>query len=128
MVTALCQIEIQVSDLERAAHFYAEVFGWQKVPAFMHDYMILAGAPGEGYGLSLVMNPRLKPVHSSLILYFQCADLEETAAKAVALGGRVLLAGKRLPSYGTITVVTDPDGHKFGLFKGPALQVAATLE
>jgi predicted enzyme related to lactoylglutathione lyase len=114
--TALCQIEIQVSDLSRSIEFYREVFGWQPVPAFIHEYVVLDVPEHCQFGVSLVPQPNLGRCHGNAVrLYFRVSDAPLILERASTFGGQ-RLPGRSLPGYGRVEVVTDPDGNAFGLF------------
>jgi predicted enzyme related to lactoylglutathione lyase len=114
---ALCQIEIHSTQLDRSKVFYEQVFGWKAVPAEIHNYVVL-GVPREcRWGIALV--PTTGPVKPSgqIVLYFQVDDPELVASLAERHGGAKKFGPTKLPAYGSIWHITDPDGHRFGLFK-----------
>lgn len=110
----LCQIEIPVSNLEKAGAFYAEAFGWRPVPAEMHQYVVLEVPEDCPFGISLIPSPG-KRSGDSLVLYFSVDHPEEIAARVIALGGKIRFGPKQLGPYGEIWQVEDPDGNRFGL-------------
>lgn len=117
----ICQIEIHVQDLEKSLAFYQEVFGWQRSPADLHDYLVLDVPASCPYGISLVpvgKSTQLgKTSNSRIVLYFACDEPEWFAEQAVKAGGRKRLGPKKLPGYGTIYQIEDPDGNRFGLYQ-----------
>jgi predicted enzyme related to lactoylglutathione lyase len=58
-----------------------------------------------------------KPSSGQIILYFQVDDAQKIADRAEQFGGSKKFGPTRLPAYGNIWQITDPDGHKFGLFE-----------
>ena len=114
---ALCQIEIQVADMERSKLFYDRVFGWKPVPAEMYNYVVLGVNPECPWGISLVPAMGAGRNSAQVILYFKVEDAESVAALAEAHGGSKKFGPARLPAYGNIWQITDPDGHRFGLFE-----------
>ena len=54
---------------------------------------------------------------SQWIAYVNVGDVDATAAKAVELGGRVVLPAMDIPTVGRIAVVLDPQEAPIGLFK-----------
>jgi len=112
----LCQIEIEVSDLPKALHFYEHAFGWRPVPAEMHELVVLEVPPGCPFGISLRTTKRVSGAPNSLVPYFQIDDPESLMKRVESSGGRRLFGPTPLPGYGTIYQCTDPDGTRLGLF------------
>lgn len=123
MVSAsgLVQIEIHVSNLEASKRFFAEVFGWRGVPAELHNYVVLEVDEQSSFGISLAPSNRPQ-ANQSLILYFKVADASQVADRAVQFGGAKRFGPTKLPSYGNIWQIADPDGHWFGLFEPAAME------
>ncbi len=117
--TKLCQIEIQVTDLKKSLEFYEEVMGWRAVPAEIHLVTVLEVPSSCSFGISLVSSPHQRgpQTGSSLTLYFAHEDPEQILAKAGRWGGKVRFGPKKLPGYGHIYQIEDPNGVRFGLFK-----------
>lgn len=119
--TKLCQIEIQVSDMERSLEFYREVFGWKKVPAEMFEYAVLEVPPECTFGISLIPSLAFGATNSRLVLYFSVsteAAIKDIMARAKQWGGSAVFGPKRVPGRGMIYQVADPDGQRFGLYCG----------
>ncbi len=130
---AICQIEIPVSDIEVSLQFYEHVFGWRRSPAEIQEYVVLETpeAPNLGdsaascgaIGVSLIPGAtsvgRSGDAHT--VLYFRVDDPEEIARRAVTFGGTKRFGPRKVPSYGEIWRITDPDGNQFGLFKAVSL-------
>jgi len=117
--TRLVQIEINVSDLEISLRFYEHAFGWRRVPAEIHNYVVLEVPDHCPFGVALVPRPG-KPATAPLPLlvpYFKVEDPEALIKKVEEFGGALVFGPKVLPSYGTIFQVADPDGQRFGLLK-----------
>ena len=113
----LCQLEIHATRLDVSRRFYEEVFGWKTVPAEIHNYLILEVPETCPFGISIVPSMGAKPSSGQIILYFQVDDAQKIADRAEQFGGSKKFGPTRLPAYGNIWQITDPDGHKFGLFE-----------
>ncbi len=113
----LVQIEIHVSQMDRSLAFYHKVFGWPSVPAEIQNYVILDVPRDCPWGISLVPSKSHVTACTSVILYFSAEDAEEIATLAVRFGGTKKFGPAHLPAYGSIWQITDPDGHRFGLFQ-----------
>jgi len=112
----ICQIEIQVSDIERAKKFYEHAFGWKESPAELFNYTILEVPENCGFGISLV--PAVKGEGSRTVIYFMVEKPEEIVKKVQEFGGSLRFGPKKLPPHGEIYQVCDPDGNPFGLVAG----------
>lgn len=116
----LCQIEIPVSDVNVALRFYAEVFGWNLVPAEMIGYYILDVPSDYGFGISLVPTHEGKPSQVKSYasrLYFKCQTPDKTIEVIKTCGGKVLGTAVDRPGYGMTWRFQDPDENQFGLFQ-----------
>ena len=112
----LVQVEIIVSNLSRAITFYRNVFGWEPVPAYIHDYVVIAVPDNCAFGVSLVASQSPRSLGSGgIILYFKSEAPDEIIRAASENGGKEL-ASRHLPGYGDIRQFADPDGQVFGLF------------
>jgi predicted enzyme related to lactoylglutathione lyase len=119
----LCQVEIHTARLDVSRKFYEEVFGWKAVPAEIHNYIVLAVPEDCPFGISIVPSIGAKPSSGQIILYFQVDDAAQIAERAAKFGGSKKFGPTRLPAYGDIWQITDPDGHRFGLFEKQAAGV-----
>jgi predicted enzyme related to lactoylglutathione lyase len=113
----LCQMEIHAARLDVSRTFYQEVFGWKAVPAEMYNYLVLDVPEDCPFGISIVPSPSAKPSSGQIILYFQVTDAAAIAERATMFGGTKKFGPTRLPAYGSIWQIADPDGHRFGLFE-----------
>ena len=118
--SSLCQIEIQVNDLDRSLHFYREVFGWEAVPAEIHEVTVLSVPEECPYGISLVSGRHGTELQKGrIILYFPSENPNLLMEKAIEHGGKPRFGPKKLQGYGIIYQVEDPDGVRWGLFQRP---------
>jgi predicted enzyme related to lactoylglutathione lyase len=113
----LCQLEIHATRMDVSQKFYEAVFGWKTVPAELHNYLVLDVPPDCPFGISIVPSLGGRSSSGQIILYFEVQDAAKIADKAAAFGGTKKFGPTRLPAYGNIWQITDPDGHRFGLFE-----------
>ena len=111
--------EIYVDDMARAQRFYEAVFNVKlqaldspviKMLAFpmKHD---VPGSPG-----ALVKMPGAgRPSGNAVIIYFNCEDCAEEAARAAKNGGKIFKEKFSIGQYGFIALVNDTEGNMIGL-------------
>lgn len=110
--------ELHTSDRAKAQKFYAALLPWQNEDVSM--------GPGEQYGL-VKMNgkdfagitkskaPANVPPH--WIAYLHVEDVDASTKKAKELGGSVKMEPMEIPNVGRFSVVADPQGAVFALYK-----------
>ena len=116
MGAPVAYFEIISADPTRAQAFYATLFGWTLADGGSPDYRLVdtgAGddAIGGGIGPSLPESP------AGTKVYVRVDDLQAYLARAVELGGAVLMPPAPLPGdFGSFAVIADPDGQPVGLW------------
>jgi predicted enzyme related to lactoylglutathione lyase len=110
--------EVTSADHDRAQKFYAELFGWTvDVDPSMRGYGIVDTGAGEG-AVGGGIGPSQMPGDTGVKIYMRVDDLDAYLARAEQLGGKQIVPPTDLPGdFGTIAVVTDPDGNAVGLWK-----------
>ena len=112
--------ELHTREFDAAVDFYRQVFGWDvhsvsDSPEFRYSTL------GEGDdALAGIMDasawlPEGAPSHWSV--YFGTADADATIARAVELGGSVVVPAEDTP-YGRLATLADPSGIVFKLVQG----------
>lgn len=112
--------ELNSRGFEKAAPFYANVFGWGEKKSPMGegqgDYTEFK-LNDESIAGGMEMNPMVpKEVPSYWMVYFAVADVDKAFEKALSSGGREMLAPLDFPG-GRFAIVSDPQGAAFGLMK-----------
>lgn len=120
--------EIPARDLERAARFYREAFGWtvEPVPWQGGPYFKIRGAAGksgiEG-GLMPAGSPAAAGVDQPLLVIHVLPEGTEGAEPLAAWLGRIVAAGgeveqpaSRIGDMGFFARFRDPEGNRFGLW------------
>jgi predicted enzyme related to lactoylglutathione lyase len=113
---ALCLNQLNTADPDRAAAFYAEIFGWRIEQVGKEPAPYWGIWNGEALNGGMMALPPDAPA-SHWLLYFATEDIDATTAQAGALGGRVLLPPTAVPG-GRIAVAMDPTGAAFGILAG----------
>lgn len=109
-------IELSSRDPKQALAFYPEVFGWA---THLSDFYTEWSIGGTRFGglVDLEQVPGSEGVPPHWKPYFRVDDVDETAARADAGGGRVLLPPATVPGDDLrISVLRDPQGADFGIF------------
>ena len=103
-------------DPAAEGRFYASVAGWEVLPDTRGDRPNVFVLASGGYSRASVtpLPPRPK-AKSGWLLFVRVADVKATAAKAISLGGRVLVAPTDAPTEYWRAVIADPMGAVIGL-------------
>jgi len=112
---ALCWADLNTPNRQRAVEFYSALFGWT----------ITAGEGKDPNGYLHIMNgekfiggipPALQgPPH--WLIYFYVSDVDASTAKAKEMGANTFLPPTSMEGVGRLTVLADPQGAVFAMFK-----------
>jgi predicted enzyme related to lactoylglutathione lyase len=107
-------VELNTPNAKAAQGFYGEVLGW-KVQSFPmgstnYDMIDAAGTTIGGY------SPQEKG-QTQWLSYLSVDDVDESAKKVAAAGGKVIDAPSDIPTVGRFSKVADPQGAVFYLFR-----------
>ena len=113
---AFCWDELLSTDPDRAAAFYASLFGWEPVSEAMpgggtYTVMRRDGAPAAG----VMARPAGATFRSSWLPYIAAADVDATAAQARSLGATITTPPTDIPGIGRFAVLTDPTAARIAL-------------
>ena len=113
---AMCWNVLSTSDVDAAASFYGELFGWTLEPleALGEYWEIRTGAGGLNGGMTALPEDGLPP-HWQVI--FTVPDAQDAVRRAAALGGGEI-APPATTAIGDFAVVHDPAGASFAVFAG----------
>jgi uncharacterized protein len=103
--------ELMTSDPAAAKSFYAQIFGWEMKdgPIGGIDYTVIS-AGGEQIG-GMMKTPTESPnMPPSWGTYVTVDNVELTAKKVSALGGKVLMEPHDIPDVGKFALIQDPQG------------------
>lgn len=118
--STFCWAEAGVANLGEAKKFYGRLFGWtvdeQPAGDAAYGMIRLEGREVGGmYALSPEMTAQGVPAH--WLAYVRVTDVDAVAAKAPALGGRVVMGPMDVMTAGRMAVVQDPTGGTFALWQ-----------
>jgi predicted enzyme related to lactoylglutathione lyase len=118
---------LHAGDPMRDAAFYAKLFGYQVFggpPDGDGQHVLLASDTYARASINVI--PQNYTGHGQWVSYVRVDNAARAAAKAVALGGSVLVPAKTDRHGGMIAVVADPSGAPIGLFDWPESQTEMT--
>lgn len=110
--------ELASTDPAAAKNFYCDMFGWTYTDAPMPQgvYTIFKNE-GEDAAALYQAYPGMPPNWG---VYFSITDLEASTAKARELGAEIVMGPQDLGPPGSMSVVKDPQGVHFSLWKAKA--------
>jgi predicted enzyme related to lactoylglutathione lyase len=110
---AVCWTDLTVPNAEKVADSYRQVVGWTTTPCDMggyHDYSM--NTAGTGQTVAGICHAR--GVNADLpaqwLIYIVVADVDQSAADCVRLGGEVLTGPRDMGGQGRFCVIRDPAG------------------
>jgi uncharacterized protein len=112
--------ELHTKDQPAAANFYGALFGWTgKVgadDAMKYWHWINAGK--DVGGMMTLMQPNVPP---HWLAYVAASDVDGSTKKVADLGGKVLMEPMDIPTVGKFSIVQDPTGAVFALYRSAHL-------
>jgi predicted enzyme related to lactoylglutathione lyase len=115
----MCWNDLGTKDLDGAARFYAELFGWTLDEPLEDDptqHRTIRNG-GKENGSMYRQGEEEAEVPPNWLPYFATADLAASLENLGGLGGQVIVPTLEVPA-GKLAVVTDPQDAPFGLFAG----------
>jgi predicted enzyme related to lactoylglutathione lyase len=119
--------ELMTTDPASAAAFFGSVLGWQTqrfgpTPSYQ---MFTANGRGVGGLMPLPDEAKAGGTPPMWVLYIATPDVDETAAQAASLGGKILRAAEDIPTVGRFALLADPQGALFAAFTPLPAQTGA---
>jgi len=102
--------ELWTNDVDEAAQFYSDLFGYDKVMRVLdddHTYNVLNHQGKPRAGLLKRPIPELAPVW---VAYIRVEDTDAVLARVEELGGRILLGSRERDIGGTVALIAGPSG------------------
>lgn len=111
-----CWFELGTSDLDAAATFYGDLFGWtiEKSPMADLDYRLAAIGGDQVAGMMSTAAQTGGPPPNWLV-YFAVDDCDRFARQLTDQGGKVFVPPTDVPRTGRFAVLADPQGVMFGV-------------
>jgi len=125
-VGRFCWVDLAASDAEKAKAFYGALFGWtsqgHKSNGGVFTCLRSQGADvGSLYQLKQSHLDRGVPSHWTP--YVRVSDIEETVARAVSLGGEVIIPPFVVTGVARIALILDSVGALLGLWQPVEMRI-----
>lgn len=111
-VGGVLSADIAVPDHERELRFYAAILTTGDPPLWRDDLMNNQGTPIIGLGARI---PEYDALPLQWMPHFQVANVADSAARTIQLGGTELMHSKDDDGQSQWAVLTDPTGAAFGV-------------
>jgi predicted enzyme related to lactoylglutathione lyase len=106
--------ETLTTDVDLAARFYSELFGWtpeaMPTPTLQYTLFKLGDVPVAGM---LQITPAMGKMPPHWAIYFTVKDVDESVREAVNLGAKICMTMKEVPGVGRFCGLTSPQGVTF---------------
>ncbi|MDH7798766.1 MULTISPECIES: VOC family protein [unclassified Beijerinckia] len=116
-----CWYELMTSDLPAARKFYSNVIGWTGQDAGQPnmDYWLMSAGDAMVAGMMTLPKEACdQGAKPGWVGYIAVDDVDAMAAKVKSKGGTIYRAAEDIPGIGRFSIVADPQGAAFVLFKG----------
>jgi uncharacterized protein len=117
--------ELLTNDKAATLPFYEKVMGWKvppSPPGVPHGYqMIDTGSGGGGFAggtMQLTDEMRKNGARPCWLFYIGVEDVDATANKVEAAGGKLLMKPFDIPGAGRAAMIADPQGIPFYIMRG----------
>ena len=114
MANPFCHVELNTTDVKKAKDFYSKLFDWKLEDMPGGDYTMIG--VGEGTGGGIMKNP-IPGAPSFWLSYVLVDDIQAATRKAKSLGATVMKDVSPVMGYGEFSVLQDPTGAHFALWK-----------
>ena len=116
-MSRITHFELPTTDLAVSRKFYETVFGWKltKWEGPMEYWLISTGdpaTPGIDGGLGGAANEFKATVNT-----VEVDNIDETIAKALANGAKIVLPKDAIPGMGWLAYITEPGGASLGVIQ-----------
>ncbi len=114
MANPFVHVELHTQDPEKAKKFYNELFDWTLEDYPDMNYTIIKVGEGTGGGIMKSPMPDALP---QWVPYVLVGDVAASTEKAKSLGATVLADVTEIPDMGWFSMILDPAGAAFALWK-----------
>ena len=110
--------ETLTTDIDRAATFYARLFGWvpqvKPMPGIVYTTFSLAGTPIAGM---MQITPQMGAMPPNWGTYFTVTDAAAASKETAAKGGTICVPVREVPEVGRFCGLTSPQGVPFSVIE-----------
>jgi len=83
----------------------------------MGEYTLLNRSGGQSAGGMMAIQPEMGPIPPHWLVYFAVEKVDASLEKSVSLGGMALVPPTDIPEVGRFSVIQDPVGAVFAIYK-----------
>lgn len=114
----LCWADLSTPDVKGASDFYSGLFGWHLIadPKDPSGYLHIKNGEHHIGGIPPASS-RQPGTPPHWMAYFQVDDVDATANKAKEMGAKLHLPPMSMAGVGRLSVIADPQGAVFAIFK-----------
>jgi predicted enzyme related to lactoylglutathione lyase len=111
----VCWTELETTDTRAARSFYTALFDWQSDSTDTNDEPYTTFLSGDvSVGGMAAESDAAQP---NWLTYFSVDSCDETAERAAAMGGKIIVAPTDIPSIGRFAILHDREGAAFGVIR-----------
>ncbi len=108
-------VEIPSAQLQRAAQFYQNVFGWKMNYVEEADYMLFE--TGGNINGAFYHSPQ-HTGRQGVVVYVEVESIADTLAQIRQFGGATVVPQTPVDQMGSFALFSDPDGNVLGIWEG----------
>ena len=106
--------EVQGTDRDVLARFYAQLFGWKTNDVSEMNYTMVETGGDGGINGGIGTTPPGAP--GGVTFYVDSDDVARSLSRAEELGGRTVAGPMDMPNGYKWALFADPEGHVVGLY------------
>ena len=119
--------DLASSDAAGARDFYSKVFGWKIEVDPDPQYGGYGMARIGGKDIAGIGPKQMDEAPSAWTVYIGSANAADTAKKAEAAGGKVIVPPMEVGPQGVMTIIADPSGAMFGVWQAKNMSGAQAI-
>lgn len=113
--------ELVTTDTGAARKFYGALLGWSfdemPMPGEAGQYIVASAGGTRVAGMFKMTGESFKGVPPHWMGYITVADIDASAGKVAALGGRICMPPTDIPNVGRFAMIADPTGAMVALMQ-----------
>jgi len=114
--------EIHADNMERAAKFYTDLFGWEFIKwEGEWEYYLIGTGDDNQPGINGGLMKRISPNDGESVIAYVCTvdveNLDKYLEKGIRLGASVAIPKMTVPGVGWMAYLKDTEGNIFGMMQ-----------